>query len=352
MIARTIEWKDNKVLMIDQRELPAKYEKLTCSTYHEVIDAIKNMAIRGAPAIGVAAAYGMALAAHSINTNNKSDFLNRLNEARIALSSSRPTAINLFWALEEIWKGAVSSDEPVDELRKKILLNAESLAQDDIKTNYLIGEYGSTLFQDGDKILTHCNAGSLATVFYGTALGVIRSAFKEKKNIKVYIDETRPVLQGARLTAWELQIEEIPVTLICDSVAGFLMYQKKIDKVILGADRIAANGDIANKIGTYSISVLAKTHNIPFYVAAPTSTIDFNIEDGKGIPIEEREPLEVTSIMGKKIAPDHINVYNPAFDITPNKNITAIITEYGIVEPPYTKTLNTLLTKNKKIKDW
>ena len=348
MIARTIEWKDNKVLMIDQRELPAKYEMLTCSTYHEVIDAIKNMAIRGAPAIGVAAAYGMALAAYSINTNNKSDFLNRLNEARIALSSSRPTAINLFWALEEIWKGVVSSDEPVDELRKKILLKAESLAQDDIKTNYLIGEYGSTLFQDGDKILTHCNAGSLATVFYGTALGVIRSAFKKKKNIKVYIDETRPVLQGARLTAWELQIEEIPVTLICDSVAGFLMYQKKIDKVILGADRIAANGDIANKIGTYSISVLAKTHKIPFYVAAPTSTIDFNIEDGKGIPIEEREPLEVTSIMGKKIAPDHINVYNPAFDITPNKNITAIITEHGIVEPPYIKTLNTLLTKNKR----
>ena len=348
MITRTIEWKDNKVLMIDQRELPAKYEMLTCSTYHEVVDAIKNMAIRGAPAIGVAAAYGMALAAYSINTKNKSDFLNRLNEARIALSSSRPTAINLFWALEEIWNGVVSSDEPVDELRKKILLKAESLAQDDIKTNYLIGEYGSTLFQDGDKILTHCNAGSLATVFYGTALGVIRSAFKEKKNIKVYIDETRPVLQGARLTAWELQIEEIPVTLICDSVAGFLMYQKKIDKVILGADRIADNGDIANKIGTYSISVLAKTHNIPFYVAAPTSTIDFNIEDGKGIPIEEREPLEVTSIMGKKIAPDHINVYNPAFDITPNKNITAIITEHGIVEPPYIKTLNTLLTKNKR----
>ncbi|MDD3631207.1 MAG: S-methyl-5-thioribose-1-phosphate isomerase [Atribacterota bacterium] len=348
MIARTIEWKDNKVLMIDQRELPAKYEMLTCSTYYEVIDAIKNMAIRGAPAIGVAAAYGMALAAHSINTKNKSDFLNRLKKAKIALSSSRPTAINLFWALEEIWKGVVSSDEPVDELKKKILLKAESLAQDDIKTNYLIGEYGSTLFQDGDRILTHCNAGSLATVFYGTALGVIRSAFKEKKNIKIYIDETRPVLQGARLTAWELQIEEIPVTLICDSVAGFLMYQKKIDKVILGADRIAANGDIANKIGTYSISVLAKTHNIPFYVAAPTSTIDFNIEDGKGIPIEEREPLEVTSIMGKKIAPDHINVYNPAFDITPNENITAIITEYGIAEPPYIKTLNTLLTKNKR----
>jgi methylthioribose-1-phosphate isomerase len=348
MVTRTIEWKDNKVLMIDQRELPARYEILTCSEYQEIIDAIKNLAIRGAPAIGVAAAYGMALAALNTNTENKSTFYSILEKAKTELSASRPTAINLFWSLEEVWKVVVSSDEPVDELKKKILLKAESLAEEDIKTNYLIGEYGATLFQDGDRILTHCNAGSLATVYYGTALGVIRSVFKETKNIKVYIDETRPVLQGARLTAWELQSEEIPVTLICDSVAGFLMYHKKIDKVILGADRIAANGDIANKIGTYNISVLAKTHNIPFYVAAPTSTIDFNIEDGKGIPIEERDPMEVTSIMGKKIAPDHINVYNPAFDITPNENITAIITEYGIAEPPYIRTLNNLLTKNKK----
>ncbi len=348
MITRTIEWKDNKVLMIDQRKLPHKYEVLTCSTYNEVVAAIKSMAIRGAPAIGVAAAYGMALAAQSINTKSMPTFLNRLKKAKIALANSRPTAVNLFWALEEIWMVAVSSNETVEGLKKIILFKAESLAEQDIHTNYLIGENGLTLFHDGDRILTHCNTGSLATVFYGTALGVIRSAFKKRKNIRVYVDETRPVLQGARLTAWELKIEEIPITLICDSVAGFLMYQKKIDKVIVGADRIAANGDVVNKIGTYSISVLAKTHNIPFYIAAPTSTIDFKIKVGEDIPIEERESQEVTSIMGKKIAPDNISVYNPAFDITPNENITAIITEYGVFNPPYEKTLNTFLAKNNR----
>jgi methylthioribose-1-phosphate isomerase len=345
MITRTIEWKDNKVLMIDQRQLPHKYEILTCTTYYEVIEAIKSMAIRGAPAIGVAAAYGMALAASAIKEKNKTIFINELKKARIELSKSRPTAVNLFWALEEIWNLVVSSDESIDGLRKKILLKAESLAEQDIETNYRIGKNGLILFQDGDRILTHCNAGSLATVFYGTALGVIRSVFKKKRNIEVYIDETRPVLQGARLTAWELKIDKIPVTLICDSVAGFLMYQRKIDKVIVGADRIAANGDIANKIGTYSISELAKNHNIPFYVAAPISTIDFNIKNGKDIPIEERDSLEVTRIMDKKIAPDDIAVYNPAFDVTPNENITAIITEFGVFKPPYKKTLGSFLAK-------
>ncbi len=346
MITKSIEWKDNKVLIIDQRKLPHKYEILSCSTPQEVIKAIKSMAVRGAPVIGVAAAYGMALAANNIKTKNKSDFINKLRKVKIELSNSRPTAVNLFWALEEIWNiVAYSNDSSIDTLREKILLKAENLAEQDIKTNHLIGKNGLKLFHDGDSILTHCNAGSLATVFYGTALGVIRAVFKKRKNIEVYINETRPVLQGARLTAWELKSDGIPATLICDSVAGFLMYQKRINKVIVGADRIAANGDIANKIGTYSISVLAKTHKIPFYVAVPTSTIDFNIKSGKDIPIEERDSLEVTHIMGKKIAPDNIQVYNPAFDITPNENITAIITEYGILEPPYDKTLTTILTK-------
>lgn len=346
MITKSIEWKDNKVLIIDQRKLPHKYEILSCSTPQEVIKAIKNMAVRGAPAIGVAAAYGMALAANNFKTKSKSDFINKLRKTKIELSNSRPTAVNLFWALEEIWNiVAYSNDSSIDILREKILLKAENLAEQDIKINYLIGKNGSKLFHDGDNILTHCNAGSLATVFYGTALGVIRAVYKKRKNIKVYINETRPVLQGARLTAWELKSDGIPATLICDSVAGFLMYQKRINKVIVGADRIAANGDIANKIGTYSISVLAKTHKIPFYVAAPTSTIDFNIKNGKDIPIEERGSHEVTYIMGKKIAPDNIQVYNPAFDITPHENITAIITEYGVLEPPYSKTLTNILAK-------
>lgn len=348
MIKRTIEWKDNKVLMIDQRKLPDNFEILICSTYKEIIDAIQNMAIRGAPAIGIAAAYGMALAAINIKTNKRSVFVNELKNAKDELASSRPTAVNLFWALDEVWDMVISLNEPVHNIKEKILFKANYLAEQDIKTNYLIGENGLKLFEDGDSILTHCNAGSLATVFYGTALGVIRSVYKKKNDIKVYVDETRPVLQGARLTTWELNASKIPHTLICDSMAGFLMYQKKINKVIVGADRIAANGDIANKIGTYSISVLAKTHNIPFYVAAPVSTFDFNIKNGNHIPIEERDSSEVTHFMGKKIVPQHTKVYNPAFDITPFKYISAIITENGIIQPPYEKNLNYLLQNMEK----
>lgn len=339
---RTIEWKDNRVIMIDQRKLPYKLEMCTCTTHQEIIEAIKNMVIRGAPAIGVAGAYGMALAARNIKATNLSDFIKELKKAKEELSSARPTAVNLNWALEEIWNIVEKYQKSINSLREEILQKAEQIAEQDIKTNYLIGKHGSVLFEDGDYILTHCNAGSLATVFYGTALGVIRTVVQEKKKIKVFVDETRPALQGARLTAWELKFDNIPVILICDSVAGFLMYQKRIKKIIVGADRIAANGDVANKIGTYSISVLAKEHQIPFYVAAPLSTIDFSIKDGGDIPIEERDANEVTSLMGKKIAPDDVEVYNPVFDITPNQNVTAIITEYGIIKPPYSKTLRNL----------
>jgi methylthioribose-1-phosphate isomerase len=343
---KTIEWENNRVLMIDQRKLPHTFEIISCKNHHEVAEAIKDMAIRGAPAIGAAAAYGMALAAKNIRTENMEDFLRGLEEARKELSMTRPTAVNLFWALDRINKIIEEKGFSVEELQKNILSEAKKIAKQDIEVNFLIGNNGVKLFEDNDIILTHCNAGSLATVFYGTALGVIRSVYKEKINIRVFIDETRPVLQGARLTAWELLSENIPATLICDSVAGFLMSKKQISKVVVGADRIAANGDVANKIGTYSISVLAKEHNIPFYVAAPFSTIDFSIKGGTDIPIEERHKNEVINIMGQVIAPDGIDVYNPAFDVTPHRNISAIITEKGIIEPPFIPNLSRLNKNN------
>ncbi len=348
MLKRTIEWKENKVIIIDQRKLPDRFELLTCTTYEEIIDAIQNMAIRGAPAIGIAGAYGMALAAISIKTTDKSLFMNKLKEVKKELANSRPTAINLFWALDEVWRLIVDIDESINNIKERIISKVESLAEQDIRTNYLIGENGLNFFEDGDSILTHCNAGSLATVFYGTALGVIRSVYEKKKNIKIFVDETRPVLQGARLTAWELSESKIPHTLICDSMAGFLMYQRKINKVIVGADRIAANGDIANKIGTYSLSVLAKTHNIPFYVAAPISTFDIKMKNGNSIPIEERNPREITHFSGKMIAPNNSMVYNPAFDITPHENISAIITEKGAIKPPYGKSISSLIQNMKR----
>jgi len=332
---KTIEWKNNQLVMVDQRKLPHQLELIVCRDYQDVVNAIKVMAVRGAPAIGTAAAFGMALAALNINAENISDYIKELEKVKNELASTRPTAVNLFWALEKVWEVVKNIGGSKIELQRNILAKAEQIAEQDIKTNLLIGENGVKLFDNGDVILTHCNAGSLATVYYGTALGVIRSVFKRKENIRVVANETRPVLQGARITAWELKYDRIPVTLICDSTAGFLMAQGKISKVIVGADRIAANGDVANKIGTYSLSVLAKEHKIPFYVAAPCSTIDFSIKSKKDIPIEERNPSEVTTIMGKSIAPAGIDVYNPAFDLTPNSNITALITEEGIVKPPF-----------------
>jgi len=333
---KTIEWKEEYLVMIDQRKLPQKLEILVCTRYEQVKDAIKNMAVRGAPAIGAAAAYGMVLAAKNIKKKDRDEFIKNLESAKNELLITRPTAVNLYWALNEIWNIILKNkNRSIVELQEKILMKANEIALQDINSNIAMGEHGARLFNEGDAILTHCNAGSLATVYYGTALGVIRAVFKDKKDIVVYVDETRPVLQGARLTAWELRSESIPVILICDSVAGYLMSKGEIDKVIVGADRIAANGDVANKIGTYTISVLAKENKIPFYVAAPFSTIDLNIKNGFEIPIEERNHREVTEICNKQIAPKGIKVYNPAFDITPNKNVTAIITEKGIIYPPF-----------------
>ena len=340
---KTIEWKDGKVFLIDQRKLPLKYEIINCSTYQEVAEAIKKMKIRGAPAIGVAAAFGMALAAYSSKTSTFVEFIRDMEKAKNCLILTRPTAVNLFWALERMMN-LINIKKDVDLLKLKdiILQEAKNIAREDIEINKAMGRYGASLIKDGDIVLTHCNAGALATVDYGTALGVIRTAFKEGKKIHVYVDETRPVLQGARLTAWELMEEKIPFTLIADSMAGFLMSQKKINLIIVGADRITRNGDVVNKIGTYSLSVLARENKVPFYVAAPTSTIDLLLRLGKEIPIEMRDSKEVTHILGKQIAPTGVKVFNPAFDLTPHRYVEAIITEKGIIRKPFEKNIKSV----------
>jgi len=343
---KTIEWKDGKVFLIDQRKLPLKYEIINCSTYQEVAEAIKKMKIRGAPAIGVAAAFGMALAAYSSEAGTYREFIQDMKKAKNCLLLTRPTAVNLFWALERMMN-LVNLKKDVDlfTLKDIILQEAENIAREDIEINKAMGEQGSSLIKDGDSILTHCNAGALATVDHGTALGVIRTAFKKGKKIHVYVDETRPVLQGARLTAWELTQEKIPFTLISDNMAGFLMYQKKVDLIIVGADRIARNGDVVNKIGTYSLSVLARENKVPFYVAAPISTIDISLKSGEEIPIEERDPKEVTQILGNQIAPVGVKVFNPAFDLTPHRYVEAIITEKGIIRKPFEKNIKLVFSR-------
>ena len=340
---KTIEWKDGKVFLIDQRKLPLKYEIINCSTYQEVAEAIKKMKIRGAPAIGVAAAFGMALAAYSSKTSTFVEFIRDMEKAKNCLILTRPTAVNLFWALERMMN-LINIKKDVDLLKLKdiILQEAKNIAREDIEINKAMGRYGASLIKDGNSVLTHCNAGALATVDYGTALGVIRTAFKEGKKIHVYVDETRPVLQGARLTAWELMEEKIPFTLIADSMAGFLMSQKKINLIIVGADRITRNGDVVNKIGTYSLSVLARENKVPFYVATPTSTIDLLLRLGKEIPIEMRDSKEVTHILGKQIAPTGVKVFNPAFDLTPHRYVEAIITEKGIIRKPFEKNIKSV----------
>ncbi len=329
MEIKPIEFRDEKLILIDQRKLPKTEEYFICSDYKDVIYAIKNMVVRGAPAIGVAASYGIAL--YVLKNDSIKNFENVLKD----FSSTRPTAVNLFWAINRMKKKFDEvKDLGIERVREELLKEAEKIYQEDIEINKKIGENGNKLIRDNSNILTHCNAGALATAGYGTALGVIRSAFYSGKKIHVYVDETRPFLQGSRLTAWELMKENIPCTLICDNMAGFLMKQGKIDAVIVGADRIASNGDTANKIGTYTLAVLAKKHNIPFYVAAPYSTFDFNISSGKEIPIEERPKEEVTEMFTKNSAPDGVNVYNPAFDVTDAELITAIITEKEILYPP------------------
>jgi len=333
---KPLQYKDGVLMLIDQTKLPLEVRWVECKTFIEVAQAIKNMIVRGAPAIGVTAAYGIAIGANDIEAKSKEDFLNELKMICYTIKNTRPTAVNLFWAIDRIWEKVIANlDKPIGDIKNIILNEAILIEQEDTRVNKAIGRNGNTLISEGFTVLTHCNAGALATSDYGTALGIVRAAHESGKNIQVFADETRPYLQGARLTTWELLQDKIPVTLICDNMAGYFMKKGLINCVIVGADRIASNGDTANKIGTYSLAILAREHNIPFYIAAPISTIDFALEDGDKIPIEERKAEEVTHIMGVPIAPEGVKVKNPAFDVTPNKYITAIITEKGIIYPPY-----------------
>lgn len=337
---RTVFWENDAVVMIDQKSLPVKEQYLTCRNHEEVVAAIKDLTVRGAPAIGVAAALGIALGVSRLSDPFPKDLRRKFYSICDQFSQTRPTARNLFWAIERMKKRFEElSGLSSDVIKKSLVKEAIRVTEEDIAVNRQMGAHGRTLIQDGDHILTHCNAGALATAGYGTALGVIRAAHEEGKKIHVFVDETRPVLQGARLTAWELMQEKIPATLITDNMAGFLMKQGKISRIIVGADRIAANGDAANKIGTYSIAILANVHGIPFYIAAPLSTIDLAIKTGDQIPIEERQDSEVTHFHGVRTAPEGMPVYNPAFDVTPHRYISAIITEAGIVTAPFDKSI-------------
>ncbi len=332
---RTIEWLNGKVRLIDQRQLPQELVLEECTDYRQVARAIKEMHIRGAPAIGAAAAFGLALAAYHSKATSPEELLRELEEAAEVLRATRPTAVNLFWAIERVLGKARSVGDDVAAVKEAVIHEAQTIADEDVETNKRMGAYGAELIEDGYNILTHCNTGALATVDYGTALGVIRTAWEQGKRIHVWVDETRPRLQGARLTAWELKQLGIPATLVADNAAGLLMRSGKVDIVLVGADRIAANGDVANKIGTYNLAVLAREHGIPFYSVAPTSTVDLSIPSGEHIPIEERDAREVTHIRGVPIAPEGMPVYNPAFDVTPHRYVTGIVTEKGIVYPPF-----------------
>ncbi len=337
----TIKYLDNTIEMIDQRKLPLTEEYFECKNYKDVIFAIREMVIRGAPAIGVSAAFGISLFVNQ--AENKEILLEKFYSVCKEFAASRPTAVNLFWAIERM-KSLFEKikNEKFNYIKETFKQEALKIYHEDIETNKKIGEFGDKIIPDSGNILTHCNAGALATAGFGTALGVIRAAFYNGKRIHVFVDETRPFLQGARLTAWEMVKEKIPATLICDNMAGFLMKQKKIDVIVVGADRIAANGDTANKIGTYTLSVLAKENNVPFYIAAPLSTFDLSLKSGDEIPIEERDAKEITTINAKLIAPKEIKTYNPAFDVTPNEYITGIITEKGIIYPPYYENISSV----------
>lgn len=331
----TVEWKDGCVRLLDQSRLPNAVEFLTCRDYRAVADAIRDLKVRGAPAIGVTAALGVALGAQSVQASDYESFARAVKDIGSHLGATRPTAVNLFWAIERMMHRLdAMRGEPIPRIQEALLVEAQAILEEDIALCKAMGKHGAALIGDGQTVLTHCNAGALATAGYGTALGVIRAAWEQGKRIRVIADETRPVLQGARLTAWELMQDRIPVTLITDNMAGSLMRQGRIHLCVVGADRIAANGDVANKIGTYSVAVLAKAHGIPFYVAAPYSTIDLSTKTGADIPIEERNPLEVTTVHGSHpVAPAGVGVYNPAFDVTPAEFITGIITERGVFKP-------------------
>lgn len=331
----TVEWKHGVVRLLDQSRLPEYVEFLDCRDYRAVADAIRDLKVRGAPAIGVTAALGVALGAQAVSATEFSVFAQALLPICDHLAATRPTAVNLFWAIDRMKKTLASlSAQPVPAVKAALLSEAQAILDEDIALCKAMGKHGAELISTGQTVLTHCNAGALATAGYGTALGVIRAAWEQGKKIQVIADETRPVLQGARLTAWELMQDQIPVTLITDNMAGSLMRQGKIQLCVVGADRIAANGDVANKIGTYSVAVLARAHGIPFYVAAPYSTIDLKTKSGADIPIEQRNPLEVTTIHGSHpVAPKGVAVFNPAFDVTPAELITGIITDRGVFKP-------------------
>src|SRR5215469_13303754 len=340
---KTLEWTADGVRFIDQTKLPTEEVYVNCRTYQEVAAAIRDMIVRGAPAIGVAAAMGVALGIQQSSAKDPQSLRREFDQISTVISETRPTAVNLFWAIRRMREKLDSlTGRPLPEIKSALVHEAQQMYLEDIAANQAIGRNGATLMPSSGGVLTHCNAGALATCGYGTALGVVRAAVEAGKKINVLADETRPFLQGARLTAWELMKDGIPTTVIADNMAGAMMRLGKVKAVIVGADRIAANGDVANKIGTYGVAVLAREHAIPFYVAAPWSTVDLNTPTGDQIPIEQRSPQEVTHHGGKQIAPDGVLVENPAFDVTPNKYVTSIITERGIARPPYAASLKEL----------
>lgn len=345
---RTVEWQDGAVWLIDQKALPWKLDRVALRDYHEVAAAITDMTVRGAPAIGATAAFGLALAAQQSQATTLADLRADLEQAARTLKDARPTAVNLAWAVDRLLAHAAPFDNP-DDLRAGLLDEAQRIADEDVAINRQIGAHGAALIAEGSTVLHHCNTGALATVDHGTALGVIRSAFELGKSLHVLLDETRPRLQGSRLSAWELEGLGISYDIIADTAAGYYMRRGEVDLVIVGADRIAANGDVANKIGTYQVALMAQAHDIPFYVAAPTSTVDLSLPDGDHIPIEQREPDEVLTPYGLDLAPANFKARNPAFDITPNRYVTGIITEHGIARPDYQTSLRAMVSAANRV---
>src|SRR5437899_3182518 len=348
-VIQTLEWTKTGVVFIDQTKLPTEEVYVTCTTHQQVADVIRNMVVRGAPAIGVAAAMGIALGVKNSKAETGADLRKDFDQICEIIRQTRPTAVNLFWAIRRMTeKFETLRVRPIAQLRNALIEEAQRMHAEDIAINQAMGKHGAALMPASGGVLTHCNAGALATAGYGTALGVIRAAVEAGKKIHVYADETRPFLQGSRLTAWELVKDGIPTTVISDNMSGAMMRQGKIGAVIVGADRIAANGDVANKIGTYTVAVLAKEHGIPFYVAAPISIIDLETPDGSKIPIEQRNPAEVTTIAGKLMTPEGVQIENPAFDVTPSKYVTAIVTERGIARAPYGESLARLVQMQER----
>jgi methylthioribose-1-phosphate isomerase len=342
-MVETVQWTDNGVVFIDQTKLPTEESYVTCRTHEEVATAIKDMIVRGAPAIGVSAAMGIALGVKNSRAKTVDELRPEFDQICETLRVTRPTAVNLFWAIRRMQeKFATLATQPVEQIKQELISEAQRMHAEDVASCMAMGKHGATLMPSSGGVLTHCNAGALATCGYGTALGVIRAAVEAGKKIQVFADETRPFLQGSRLTAWELMKDGIPTTVISDNMAGAMMRMGKIGAVVVGADRIAANGDVANKIGTYSVAVLAKEHGLPFYVAAPWSTVDMETPTGEQIPIEQRAAREVTHMAGRQLTPDGVGIENPAFDVTPNKYVSAIVTERGIARAPYGESLKKL----------